>query len=92
MLTINLAATFSDAPLSVFVGVVAALGLRTGVDAVVGERVARVTPTRYVELVAAAVFLVFGLVVLGLLPSVLLLWTLAAVVALLVAVVVRALR
>ncbi|MFB6097469.1 MAG: TMEM165/GDT1 family protein [Haloferacaceae archaeon] len=69
LLTINLAATFPDAPLSVFVGVVAALALRTGVDALVGERVERAVPTAWIELAAAAVFVAFGLTVLGLLPS-----------------------
>ncbi|MFB6161311.1 MAG: TMEM165/GDT1 family protein [Haloferacaceae archaeon] len=92
LLTINLAATYPGAPLSVFLGVVAALGLRTGVDAVVGERVERVTPTRHVELVAAAVFLAFGLVVLGFLPDAVLPWTLAVVGLLLAGTVVRALR
>ena len=76
-LTINLAATFPDAPVAVFVGVLAALGLRTGVDAVIGERVERVVPTQYIELAAAAVFLAFGLVVLGLAPERFLLGVLA---------------
>ncbi len=66
LLTITLAATFPDAPLSVFVGVLAALALRTGVDAVIGEQVERTVPTRYIELGASTVFLAFGLVVLGL--------------------------
>jgi len=65
LLTINLAATFPDAPYSVFVGVVAALALRTGVDAVIGGRVEAVLPTAYIEAGAAVVFLAFGLVVLG---------------------------
>lgn len=69
LLTINLAATFPDAPLAVFLGVLAALGLRTGVDAFVGERVERTVPTRYIELGASAVFLAFGLVVLGVAPE-----------------------
>lgn len=70
LLTINLAATFPDAPLPVFVGVVAALGLRTGVDALIGERVERRLPTAWIELVAAAVFCWFGLVVFGVAPVV----------------------
>ncbi|WP_227376524.1 TMEM165/GDT1 family protein [Haladaptatus halobius] len=60
LLTIDLAATFPHARASVFVGVVTALGLRTGVDALVGERFKRWVPTEYVELVAALVFLLFG--------------------------------
>ena len=82
LLTINLAATFPDAPLAVFVGVLAALGLRTGVDALIGERVERVVPTRYIELAASSVFLAFGLVVLGLAPERFLLGVLAALLAL----------
>ncbi|WP_266077309.1 TMEM165/GDT1 family protein [Haladaptatus caseinilyticus] len=65
LLTIDLAATFPHAPVSVFVGVVAALGLRTGVDALVGERFERWVPTKWMELVAALVFLGFGLFVLA---------------------------
>lgn len=65
LLTINLAATFPDAPLSVFGGVLAALALRTGIDAVVGGKVEAVLPTPYIEAGAAAVFLAFGAVVLG---------------------------
>ncbi|WP_254545768.1 TMEM165/GDT1 family protein [Halomarina pelagica] len=80
LLTIDLAATFPDAPLSVFVGVIAALALRTGIDALVGERVERWLPTRAVEAAAAAVFLAFGLLVLGVLPATGLLAVLAVVV------------
>lgn len=80
-LTITLAGTFPDAPLSVFVGVVAALALRTGVDAVVGERFERLVPTHWVEVAAGVVFLAFGLVVFGLVPPVVLWVVLAAVVA-----------
>ena len=68
LLTINLAATFPDAPVAVFVGVVAALGLRTGVDALVGERVERWLPTAWLEFFAAGVFCWFGLVVFGVAP------------------------
>nr|WP_233265052.1 TMEM165/GDT1 family protein [Halomarina oriensis] len=69
LLTVNLAVVFPDAPLSVFVGVVAALGLRTGVDAVVGERVEAYLPTAAIEAGAAAVFVAFGLFALGFLPE-----------------------
>lgn len=69
LLTINLAATFPDAPIAVFLGVTGALALRTGVDALVGERVERVVPTKYIELGASTVFLAFGLVVFGLVPE-----------------------
>jgi putative Ca2+/H+ antiporter (TMEM165/GDT1 family) len=65
LLTINLAATFPDAPFAVFVGVLAALALRTGVDAAIGGKVETVLPTAYIEAGAAVVFLAFGLVVLG---------------------------
>lgn len=68
-LTIALAGTFPDAPLSVFAGVVAALALRTGVDALIGERVERYIPTRSVEVAAGIVFLAFGLAVFGLLSE-----------------------
>lgn len=81
-LTITLAGTFHEAPLAVFVGVVAALGLRTGVDAIIGEKFERWIPTRWVELVAAVIFLVFGLVVLGFLPESALLVVLGSVVTL----------
>lgn len=65
LLTINLAATFPESPVAVFVGVVAALGLRTGIDAAIGDQVTRLLPTRFIELGAAVVFLGFGLLVLG---------------------------
>lgn len=77
LLTINLAATFPDAPVSVFVGVVAALALRTGVDAIIGGKVEAVLPTAYIEAGAAVVFLAFGAVVLGA-PTVVLYAALAA--------------
>lgn len=79
-LTIALAGSFPDAPLSVFVGVVAALGLRTGVDALIGERVERYIPTRSVETAAGVVFLAFGLAVFGLLPEKMLVGVVALVV------------
>ncbi|GKZ12173.1 TMEM165/GDT1 family protein [Haladaptatus sp. T7] len=63
LLTINLSTTFPNSPLSVFVGVVAALGLRTGLDAFIGERFERVLPTKWLELLAAVVFLAFGALV-----------------------------
>ncbi|WP_231183179.1 TMEM165/GDT1 family protein [Haladaptatus sp. DYF46] len=63
LLTINLATTFPNSPLSIFVGVIAALGLRTGLDAVIGERFERILPTKWLELVAAFVFLAFGALV-----------------------------
>ncbi|QLC34112.1 TMEM165/GDT1 family protein [Halarchaeum sp. CBA1220] len=65
LLTINLAATFPDAPVPVFLGVIAALGIRTGVDAFLGERVERLLPTAYIEVAAAVVFVAFGVVELG---------------------------
>jgi len=88
LLTINLAATFPDAPVSVFVGVIGALALRTGVDAVIGEKVEAVLPTAYIEAGAAVVFLAFGAVVLGA-PTLVLY---AAIAALAVAAVVGVLR
>lgn len=69
LLTINLATWFPDAPLAVFVGVVAALGLRTGIDAWLGERFERWIPTRLLEFAGAAIFVAFGLAVVGLLPT-----------------------
>ena len=79
LLTINLAATFPDAPLSVFAGVLAALVLRTGVDAVIGDRINDYLPTERIELGAGAVFLAFGLTVLGVLPQAALLAVVGAV-------------
>lgn len=79
LLTINLGATFPDAPVSVFVGVVGALALRTGIDAVIGEKVEAVLPTHYIEAGAAVVFLAFGAVVLGA-PTVVLYAAIAALV------------
>ncbi|MFD1514599.1 TMEM165/GDT1 family protein [Halomarina rubra] len=70
LLTVNLAVVFPDAPLSVFVGVVAALALRTGVDALIGERVEASLPTAVIEAGAAVVFVAFGLFVLGVLPEI----------------------
>ncbi len=64
LLTIDLAATFPHAPVSVFVGVVAALGLRTGVDALIGEQFERRVPTKWIELLAGIIFLAFGAFVL----------------------------
>ena len=65
LLTINLAATFPDSPVLVFVGVLGALALRTGVDAIIGEKVEAALPTASIEAGAAVVFLAFGAVVLG---------------------------
>ncbi|WP_435097167.1 TMEM165/GDT1 family protein [Halarchaeum sp. P4] len=65
LLTINLAATFPEAPVAVFCGVVAALGIRTGIDAFLGGRAERWLPTAYIELAAAVVFVAFGLVEFG---------------------------
>lgn len=76
LLTINLAATFPGAPVAVFVGVVLALGLRTGVDAVIGAQLERALPTRHLEAVAGVVFAAFGAHVFGLLSG----WELLAVV------------
>ncbi|MFB6253106.1 MAG: TMEM165/GDT1 family protein [Halobacteriaceae archaeon] len=84
LLTINLAATFPNAPVSVFIGVVAALGLRTGIDAVIGEQVERALPTRYIQLVAGLIFIAFGLLVFNIISATMLLIftgiTLAAVI------------
>ncbi|WP_254536028.1 TMEM165/GDT1 family protein [Halomarina litorea] len=89
LLTINLSITYPDAPVSVFLGVMAALALRTSVDAVIGERVERFLPTMLIEAAAAVVFLAFGLLVLGVVPAWVLLVTLAAVVLALVGWVLR---
>lgn len=88
-LTINLAIVFPDAPLSVFVGVVAALGLRTGLDALIGERVEAYLPLALIEAVAAAVFLAFGLLVFGIVPPWVLLGTLAVAAAVVLGWIVR---
>lgn len=79
-LTIALAGTFPDAPLSVFVGVIAALSLRTGIDALIGERIEAYVPSRHVQVAAGVVFLAFGLAVFGLISET----TLVAVVGLVV--------
>lgn len=65
LLTINLAATFPESPLAVLVGVLVALGIRTGVDAAIGGKVQELVPTRWIQLVAAFTFLAFGLLVFG---------------------------
>jgi putative Ca2+/H+ antiporter (TMEM165/GDT1 family) len=69
LLTINLAATFPESPVAVFVGVMAALALRTGVDAVIGGQVRRYLPARLIQLAAAVVFIAFGLAVFGVISS-----------------------
>jgi putative Ca2+/H+ antiporter (TMEM165/GDT1 family) len=69
LLTINLAATFPESPVLVFVGVMAALGLRTGIDAIIGGRARSYLPSRLIQLVAAVVFVAFGLAVFGVISS-----------------------
>jgi putative Ca2+/H+ antiporter (TMEM165/GDT1 family) len=69
LLTINLAATFPESPVAVFVGVMAALALRTGVDAAIGGQVRRYLPSRLIQLAAAVVFIAFGLAVFGVISS-----------------------
>ncbi|MFB6073320.1 MAG: TMEM165/GDT1 family protein [Halobacterium sp.] len=64
-LTIALAAHFPDSRLLVFVGVVAALALRTGIDAAIGDRLEHRLPTGAIELAAAVVFVAFGLAAFG---------------------------
>ncbi|ESP89317.1 hypothetical protein K933_04846 [Candidatus Halobonum tyrrellensis G22] len=92
LLTINLAATFPDAPVAVFAGVLSALALRTGIDAVIGGRIERHVPTERIELGAAVVFLAFGLTVLGVVPQAALLAVLGALALALVAGLVRSFR
>ncbi|MGB9987901.1 TMEM165/GDT1 family protein [Salarchaeum japonicum] len=65
LLTIALAATFPNSLVSVFLGVVAALALRTGVDALIGEQAERVLPSLYIEVASAVVFAAFGVFVFG---------------------------
>lgn len=79
-LTIALAGTFPDAPVSVFVGVVAALGIRTGIDAIIGERVEQYIPSRYVQVAAGLIFLAFGLAVFGVITETVLVGIVAVVV------------
>lgn len=69
LLTINLAATFPESPVLVFLGVMAALGLRTGIDAVIGGRARRYLPSRLIQLAAAVVFVAFGLTIFGVISS-----------------------
>ncbi|WP_232687493.1 TMEM165/GDT1 family protein [Halobacterium zhouii] len=64
-LTIALAAHFPESRLLVFVGVVAALGLRTGVDVYIGDHLENRLPTGAIELAAGIVFLAFGLAAFG---------------------------
>jgi len=64
-LTIALAAHFPNSGLLVFVGVVAALALRTGIDAAIGDRLEHRLPTGVIELAAAVVFVAFGLSAFG---------------------------
>ena len=69
LLTINLAATFPESPVLVFVGVMAALGLRTGIDALIGGRARSYLPSRLIQVVAAVVFVAFGLTIFGIISS-----------------------
>ena len=69
LLTINLAATFPKSPVLVFVGVMAALTLRTGIDAVIGGRARQYLPARFIQLLASVVFVAFGLAVFGLISA-----------------------
>lgn len=75
LLTITLAGTFHDSPVLVFLGVLTALGLRTGVDAALGAQAERALPTLYIESAAAVVFVAFGLAVLGVISTAALLAT-----------------
>ncbi|MFB6154296.1 MAG: TMEM165/GDT1 family protein [Haloferacaceae archaeon] len=61
LLTINLAATFPDAPLAVFAGAWLGLALRTGLDAFVGETVEQYLPVGYVQGAATLIFVSVGL-------------------------------
>lgn len=72
LLTIALAATFPHSLPSVFLGVVAALTLRTAIDAFVGEQAERFLPTLYIEAASAVVFAAFGVFVFGVIDGVLL--------------------
>lgn len=64
-LTIALAAHFHESRLLVFVGVVAALALRTGVDAAIGGQLEDRLPTGAIEVAAGLVFLAFSLAAFG---------------------------
>jgi putative Ca2+/H+ antiporter (TMEM165/GDT1 family) len=66
-LTIALAAHFDESRLLVFVGVVAALALRTGIDAAIGGQLEDRLPKGAIELAAGIVFLAFGFAAVGLL-------------------------
>lgn len=86
-LTIALAAHFDESRLLVFVGVVAALGLRTGIDAAIGGQLEERLPKGAIELAAGIVFLAFGFAAVGILSEtglvagILLAFVVAAVVA-----------
>lgn len=78
LLTIALAATFPNSLPSVFLGVVAALALRTGIDAFIGEQAERYLPALYIEAASAVVFAAFGVYVFGLIDGVLLIVSVTA--------------
>jgi len=61
LLTINLAAAFPGAPLSVFLGAWCGLAIRTGLDAFVGETAESYLPTGFIQGAATMVFVGVGL-------------------------------
>lgn len=68
-LTIALAAHFNESRLLVFIGVVAALALRTGIDAAIGGQLEERLPTGAIELAAGIVFLAFGFAAVGIISE-----------------------
>nr|WP_245188596.1 TMEM165/GDT1 family protein [Halarchaeum rubridurum] len=69
LLTINLGATFPNAPLAVVAGAWLGLAVRTGIDAFIGQAAERVLPMAFVQAAGAAVFVAVGLFQWGLLTG-----------------------
>jgi len=61
---ITLAAKFGS-PFEIFIGALLALGAITALGTVVGERIARIVPMKIIRTIAAAIFMVIGLLTLA---------------------------
>ncbi|GAA0291896.1 TMEM165/GDT1 family protein [Halarchaeum salinum] len=69
LLTINLAATFPNAPLAVIAGAWLGLAIRTGIDAFIGQAAEQFLPMALIQAAGAAVFVAVGLFQWGLLAG-----------------------
>ncbi|ADQ67375.1 TMEM165/GDT1 family protein [Halogeometricum borinquense] len=69
ILTINLGATFPNAPIAVIVGAWLGLAVRTGIDAFVGTAMEHLLPMAFIQAAGAAVFVAVGIFQWGLLDG-----------------------